>query len=170
MESLAAYIPIDRRQAMAGGKDLPDRARGAALFVDISGFTPLTENLVQQLGLKQPPNRTVTDRQQAKKLGGEVGFPLVVRPSYVLGGRAMEIVHGEDDLAAYMDEATRERVLRQVLKARAGRGVIWALQNLENARLFERVLVMEGGRLTREGRFEEIAGPKAIEGKLAERV
>jgi adenylate cyclase len=50
MEALDAYIPIDRRQAMARGKDLPDRARGAALFADISGFTPLTETLVQELG------------------------------------------------------------------------------------------------------------------------
>jgi class 3 adenylate cyclase len=50
MEALDVYIPIDRRQAIARGKDLPDRARGAALFADISGFTPLTEALVQELG------------------------------------------------------------------------------------------------------------------------
>jgi len=50
MEALSVYIPIDRRQTMAEGKDLPDRARGAALFADISGFTPLTEALVQELG------------------------------------------------------------------------------------------------------------------------
>ncbi|MBT8079557.1 MAG: carbamoyl-phosphate synthase large subunit [Gammaproteobacteria bacterium] len=73
--------------------------------IDLAEDRERFQRLVQQLGLKQPPNRTVTDRQQAKKLGSEVGFPLVVRPSYVLGGRAMEIVHGEDDLAAYMDEA-----------------------------------------------------------------
>ncbi len=53
MESLAAYIPMDRRQAMAQGKDLPDRARGAALSADISGFTPLTEALVRKLGPKR---------------------------------------------------------------------------------------------------------------------
>jgi class 3 adenylate cyclase len=50
MKALDVYIPIDRRQAMARGTDLPDRARGAALFADISGFTPLTEALVQELG------------------------------------------------------------------------------------------------------------------------
>ena len=50
MESPAAYIPMDRRQAMSRGKDLPDRTQGAALFADISGFTPLTEALVQELG------------------------------------------------------------------------------------------------------------------------
>jgi len=50
MKSLDAYIPIDRRQAMARGEHLPDRARGAALFADISGFTPLTEALERELG------------------------------------------------------------------------------------------------------------------------
>src|SRR5258706_1505919 len=50
MESLAAYIPTDRRYALAQGADLPDRTIGAALFADISGFTPLTEVLVQALG------------------------------------------------------------------------------------------------------------------------
>jgi len=50
MELLSAYIPMDRRQAMARGEALPDRTRGAALFADISGFTPLTEALVEALG------------------------------------------------------------------------------------------------------------------------
>ncbi len=49
-ESLLAYIPMDRRHAMARGETLPDRTRGAALFADISGFTPLTEALVRELG------------------------------------------------------------------------------------------------------------------------
>jgi predicted ATPase/class 3 adenylate cyclase len=47
---LAVYIPMDRRQALARGVALPDRTRGAALFADVSGFTPLTEALVQELG------------------------------------------------------------------------------------------------------------------------
>lgn len=50
MESLAAYIPTDRRYALAKGADLPDQAQGSALFADISGFTPLTDGLVQALG------------------------------------------------------------------------------------------------------------------------
>lgn len=53
MESLAAYIPMDRRRAMAQGKDLPDRASGTALSTDISGFTSLTEALLQNLGSKR---------------------------------------------------------------------------------------------------------------------
>ncbi len=50
MELLSAYIPMDRRQALARGESLPDRTSGAALFADISGFTPLTEALLKELG------------------------------------------------------------------------------------------------------------------------
>ena len=50
MDTPSAYIPIDRRQALARGEDLPERATGAALFADISGFTPLTEALALELG------------------------------------------------------------------------------------------------------------------------
>ena len=50
MELLSVYIPMDRRQAMVRGEDLPGHTRGAVLFADISGFTPLTEALLQALG------------------------------------------------------------------------------------------------------------------------
>src|SRR4029453_18591392 len=50
MESLCAYIPIDRYHALVAGRDLPSHTRGAALFADISGFTPLTEALTRELG------------------------------------------------------------------------------------------------------------------------
>ena len=61
--------------------------------------------LVDELGLKQPPNRTARNKEEALKLGSEVGYPLIVRPSYVLGGRAMEVVHNDEDLGLYMDAA-----------------------------------------------------------------
>lgn len=61
--------------------------------------------LIEDLDLLQPPNRTATGPEQALKLADEIGYPLVVRPSYVLGGRAMEIVYGQDDLQAYMQRA-----------------------------------------------------------------
>ena len=54
------------------------------------------------LALKQPPNRTARNQEQALRLAEEVGYPLVVRPSYVLGGRAMEIVYDANDLQRYM--------------------------------------------------------------------
>jgi carbamoyl-phosphate synthase large subunit len=61
--------------------------------------------LVEKLGLKQPPNCTARNKEEAVRLGADVGYPLVVRPSYVLGGRAMEVVHSDEDLAVYMDAA-----------------------------------------------------------------
>lgn len=63
--------------------------------------------LLEKLGLKQPPNRTARTQNEALSLAQEIGYPLVVRPSYVLGGRAMEIVHEEADLARYMREAVK---------------------------------------------------------------
>ncbi|MCB1752767.1 MAG: carbamoyl-phosphate synthase large subunit [Gammaproteobacteria bacterium] len=73
--------------------------------IDLAEDRQRFQQLVEKLGLKQPPNRTATDPEQAVALAGEVGYPLVVRPSYVLGGRAMEIVHDEADLRRYMREA-----------------------------------------------------------------
>jgi carbamoyl-phosphate synthase large subunit len=61
--------------------------------------------LVEKLQLKQPPNCTARNKEEALRLGADVGYPLVVRPSYVLGGRAMEVVHSDEDLAVYMDAA-----------------------------------------------------------------
>ncbi|HTL21666.1 MAG TPA: carbamoyl-phosphate synthase large subunit [Steroidobacteraceae bacterium] len=63
--------------------------------------------LVRKLGLKQPANATARTEEQAVMLGRDVGFPLVVRPSYVLGGRAMEIVFNEEDLRSYMANAVQ---------------------------------------------------------------
>jgi carbamoyl-phosphate synthase large subunit len=65
------------------------------------------QQMIERLQLKQPPNRTATDPDGALLLAREIGYPLVVRPSYVLGGRAMEIVYSEEDLARYMREAVR---------------------------------------------------------------
>ena len=61
--------------------------------------------LVEELQLKQPPNCTARNKEEALRLAPDVGYPLVVRPSYVLGGRAMEVVHNDEDLAIYMDAA-----------------------------------------------------------------
>jgi carbamoyl-phosphate synthase large subunit len=65
------------------------------------------QKLLNDLGLKQPPNRTARDPASAIALAQEIGYPVVVRPSYVLGGRAMEIVHQQSDLERYMREAVR---------------------------------------------------------------
>jgi carbamoyl-phosphate synthase large subunit len=65
------------------------------------------QQLLHELKLKQPPNRTARDPQAALALAQEIGYPVVVRPSYVLGGRAMEIVHQQSDLERYMREAVK---------------------------------------------------------------
>jgi carbamoyl-phosphate synthase large subunit len=63
------------------------------------------QHMIQKLELKQPPNRTVRSVDEAIEAAAGIGYPLVVRPSYVLGGRAMEIVYREEDLMRYMREA-----------------------------------------------------------------
>jgi carbamoyl-phosphate synthase large subunit len=73
--------------------------------IDVAEDRERFQQLIQQLGLLQPPNRTARTDEQAVALAQQIGYPLVVRPSYVLGGRAMEIVYGEDDLRRYMREA-----------------------------------------------------------------
>jgi carbamoyl-phosphate synthase large subunit len=75
--------------------------------IDIAEDRERFQGLLHELGLKQPPNRTARTEEQALTLAQEIGYPLVVRPSYVLGGRAMEIVHGDKDLERYMREAVR---------------------------------------------------------------
>jgi carbamoyl-phosphate synthase large subunit len=75
--------------------------------IDIAEDRERFQQLLQRLGLRQPPNRTARTEEQALVLAQEIGYPLVVRPSYVLGGRAMEIVHGDKDLQRYMREAVR---------------------------------------------------------------
>ncbi|SOD40676.1 carbamoyl-phosphate synthase large subunit [Nitrosovibrio sp. Nv4] len=65
------------------------------------------QKMLQQLGLKQPSNRTVRDADAAITAANEIGYPLVVRPSYVLGGRAMEIIHEQAYLERYMREAVK---------------------------------------------------------------
>ena len=75
--------------------------------IDIAEDRERFQQLLHTLGLKQPPNRTARTEEAAIALANEIGYPLVVRPSYVLGGRAMEIVHGDKDLERYMREAVR---------------------------------------------------------------
>ena len=65
------------------------------------------QKMLRNLGLKQPINRTARDYSAALSAADEIGYPLVVRPSYVLGGRAMEIVHEQRELERYMHEAVK---------------------------------------------------------------
>ena len=73
--------------------------------IDLAEDRERFQKLLHRLELKQPPNCIARTEEEAVTMGAEVGFPLVVRPSYVLGGRAMEIVHNEADLRIYMNQA-----------------------------------------------------------------
>ena len=86
----AAGVPI-----IGTSPDAIDRAEDRERF----------QQAVDRLGLLQPENATVTSLDEAMAKAEAIGFPLVVRPSYVLGGRAMEIVYDLDDLRRYMTEA-----------------------------------------------------------------
>ncbi|MBT8066106.1 MAG: carbamoyl-phosphate synthase large subunit [Gammaproteobacteria bacterium] len=94
-------LKLARALEKAGAPIIGTSPRSIDLAEDREHF----QKLVEDLGLRQPPNATARSKDEALKLAPEVGYPLIVRPSYVLGGRAMEIVHNDEDLAAYMDAA-----------------------------------------------------------------
>src|SRR5210317_1860449 len=75
--------------------------------IDVAEDRERFQKVLIDLELNQPPNRTARTANEAIQLAEEIGYPLVVRPSYVLGGRAMEIVHEESDLQRYMTEAVK---------------------------------------------------------------
>jgi len=76
-------------------------------MIDMAEDRERFQQMLHRLELKQPPNRTARTEAAALVAADEIGYPLVVRPSYVLGGRAMEIVHEQRDLERYMREAVK---------------------------------------------------------------
>jgi len=76
-------------------------------MIDMAEDRERFQQLLHRLELKQPPNRTARTEDAAIAAAKEIGYPLVVRPSYVLGGRAMEIVHEQRELERYMREAVK---------------------------------------------------------------
>src|SRR4029079_2377273 len=76
-------------------------------MIDMAEDRERFQQMLVRLALKQPPNRTARTETAAMAAAAEIGYPLVVRPSYVLGGRAMEIVHDQRDLERYMHEAVK---------------------------------------------------------------
>jgi carbamoyl-phosphate synthase large subunit len=73
--------------------------------IDLAEDRDRFKALLDDLGLRQPANGIARSAEEARKIAEDIGFPVVIRPSYVLGGRAMEIVHGVTDLERYMKEA-----------------------------------------------------------------
>ncbi|MHB8496159.1 MAG: carbamoyl-phosphate synthase large subunit, partial [Casimicrobiaceae bacterium] len=76
-------------------------------MIDMAEDRERFQQMLHRVGLRQPPNRTARNEAAALAAAEEIGYPLVVRPSYVLGGRAMEIVHEPRDLERYMKEAVK---------------------------------------------------------------
>ncbi|MEW6689414.1 MAG: carbamoyl-phosphate synthase large subunit [Pseudomonadota bacterium] len=79
----------------------------SADMIDVAEDRERFQKLLNRIKLRQPPNRTARSAPQALKLAEEIGYPVVVRPSYVLGGRAMEIVHQRAELERYMENAVK---------------------------------------------------------------
>jgi carbamoyl-phosphate synthase large subunit len=83
--------------------------------IDLAEDRERFQQLLRTLDLKQPPNGTAQSTEEALKIAENIGYPVLIRPSYVLGGRAMELVHDADGLQRYMTNAVRESGRRPVL-------------------------------------------------------
>ena len=119
LEDVLAIVDLEKPKGVIvqfGGQTPLKLARDLeAAGVPIIGTTPDAidraedrerfQQMIERLGLRQPPNRTARSTEEAVRYAEEIGYPLVVRPSYVLGGRAMEIVYKESELRRYMNEA-----------------------------------------------------------------
>ena len=119
LEDVLAIVELERPKGVIvqfGGQTPLKLARDLeARGVPIIGTTPDAidraedrerfQKLVQKLSLRQPSNRLASNLEQGLSQAAEIGYPIIVRPSYVLGGRAMEIVYNDDELSQYMQSA-----------------------------------------------------------------
>src|SRR5215211_2306909 len=129
MESLSAYIPTDRRFALARGVDLSDHATGAALFADISGFTPLTEALVLALG----PQRG------AEELTGWLNKIYDALLTQIESYRGSVISFSGDAMTCWFDDQTQEYIKPHPNSSSALRATACALAIQQTMQQFAQV-------------------------------
>src|SRR5262245_4948381 len=118
MSLLGAYLPTDRRQALARGEALPDRTSGAALFADVSGFTPLTEALLNELGPRRGAEELTRQLNlvyaaliaEVDRYGGSV---------ITFGGDAITCWFDEQDLTGLRQTPFAQKPVRSALRATA---------------------------------------------------
>lgn len=137
MESLLAFIPEDRRIALAQGRDLPDRTRGAVLFADISGFTPLTAALAQELGVQRGAEEVLNQINPV--------YEAIIAELHRFGGSVMGFAG--DSITCWLDGDEGER------------GVACALAMQEAMRPFATVLTPAGTPITLAIKVAVAAGP-----------
>jgi len=104
---LKLAIPLEERGVKIIGTS-PDS-------IDLAEDRERFRDLVEELGLRQPESGIARSQEEAVRIANDIGYPIVVRPSYVLGGRAMEIVYAEDSLRRYIREAVKVSPNRPVL-------------------------------------------------------
>ncbi|MFL1705954.1 carbamoyl-phosphate synthase large subunit [Campylobacter sp. MOP7] len=96
-------LKFAKRLSIAGAKIIGTTAR----VIDIAEDRKKFSEFINKIGVKQPTNDTATSQKEAIEKANAIGYPVLVRPSYVLGGRAMRRVHSEDELKQYMNEAVK---------------------------------------------------------------
>ncbi|ADC88799.1 MGS domain protein [Thermocrinis albus DSM 14484] len=100
---------------------LPLRDAGVTILgtppesIDIAEDRELFRRLIQKLGLRQPPSEAVRSKEEAIRVAEAIGYPVLVRPSYVLGGRAMRIIYDREELVTYLEEAVEVSYQRPIL-------------------------------------------------------
>lgn len=101
-------LAVPLKQELEERKDLDTEIYGTdPEMMDMAEDRERFSDLIEGLDIIQPKSRIASSKEEAKEAAKEVGYPILVRPSYVLGGRAMEIVHEEEELEEYMEEAVK---------------------------------------------------------------
>jgi len=147
METPVLYIPMDRRQAIAHGRQLPERTQGAALFADISGFTPLTEMLARELGVRRGAEELTLYLNQV--------YDALIAELHRFGGSV--IGFSGDAITCWFDETAEDS--RQTAEASALRATATALAMQRAVAHFDNLKVVGGGTISLAMKAAIAVGP-----------